>query len=87
MEPHRENLTFTLKQLLIVITVLSVWLGVLRWLSALKMSVLTGLTGVAALAALFWLSMQQDQAKIIRVIAWGMLLVYVICSVATWMTG
>ena len=87
IEPPVDNPTFTLKQMLIVVTVLSVWLGVLRWLSAFKISMLSGVTGVAALVAMFWLSTQEDQPKIVRVIWWGMLLIYITCSVATWMAG
>lgn len=87
LEPPRDTATFTLRQMLIVITALSVWLGVLRWLSMLKMTVLSGLTGVAALVAMFWISTRENQPKILRVIWWGMLLVYVTCSVATWLSG
>jgi hypothetical protein len=83
VEPPSEKPTFTLRQMLIVVTVLSVWLGVLRWLNALNMSILSGLTGIAALVGMFWISTQEDQPKIVRVIWWGMLLVYVTCSVAT----
>jgi hypothetical protein len=87
MEPPVENPTFTLKELLIVITALSVWLGILRALSALKLTVFSGLLGLAALGAMFWLSTRDDQPKIVRVIWWGMLIVYVTCSAATLLAG
>lgn len=87
IELSNERPTFTIQQMLIVVTALSVWLGVLRWLDALKAPVLAGLTGIAALVAMFWMSAQEDKPKIWRVIWWGMLFVYLTCSVATWLTG
>ena len=78
--------TFTLKQMFIVITVLGVWLGVLRMLSSVK-PILAGITGVAALVCMFWISAQEDQPKILRYVWWGMLLVYLTTSIATWVGG
>lgn len=86
-EPYRETATFTLRQMFLVITALSVWLGILRGLTALRMPVLAGFTGIAALVVMFWISAQDDQPRVLRVIWWGMLLVYVTCSLATWLSG
>jgi hypothetical protein len=79
--------TFTLRQMLIVVTVLCVWMGALRALSLLRMPVLSGLTGIAALAAMFWISAHEDQPKILRVMWWGMLLLYIISAIATSISG
>jgi hypothetical protein len=79
--------TFTLWQMLIVVTVLCVWLGVLRALSMLRMPILSGLTGIAALIAMFWISSQEDQPKILRVMWWGMLILYITCAIATSIFG
>jgi hypothetical protein len=87
IEPPRPKATFTLWQMLIVITGVSVWLGVLRLLSALKMPMLAGLTGIVALVAMFWISTREDQPAILRLVWWGMLLAFVTCSVVMWLGG
>ena len=83
MEPPDGGFQFSLRQMLIVVTAISVWLGVLRILYAV-MPVLSGLLGFAALLMMFWISTREDQPKILRVVWWGMLLAYLSCSVVAW---
>jgi hypothetical protein len=87
LEPAIVRPTFTIRQMLIVITVLGIWLGVLRWLSLLQSASLFGTTGVVALAAMLWIATREDQPRIFRTLWWGMLLVYLTCSMALWMAG
>ena len=87
IEPPRRTSTFTLWQMLIAVTALSVWLGVLRLLSAIKMPILAGLTGIVALVAMFWISTREDQPAILRFVWWGLLLTFATCSVAAWLGG
>jgi hypothetical protein len=84
---NRDLPTFTLLQMFLVLTVLCVWLGVLQALSLLRMPVLSGLTGIAALIGMFWISSQEDQPKILRVMWWGMLILYFTCAIAAAIAG
>lgn len=87
LSPFGGGLTFSLRQLLIAITVLSVWLGVLRWMNSLHKPILTGLVGIGALAVLFWISVREDQSPQVRLLWWGMLLAYLSSSAMTMLTN
>jgi hypothetical protein len=87
LPPFGGGLTFSLRQLFIAITVLSVWLGVLRWMNSLNQPIITGLVGIGALAVLFWISIREDQSPTVRLVWWGMLLAYISSLAITMLTN
>src|SRR5262249_51562669 len=82
-ESLREATQFSLGEMLAFVTIISLAMAGVRWLSA---PLFAGIVGFAMFGWLVWLSLWNIEARVAKLIWWSLLVVYLLALVISFVT-